>query len=98
MTKEDILTRMDEAAKEDRERFFQVADTLHMQPKYAERLTELETVKQAWRDMTALPGYPCIKWPMELPEWFPPMKFASCWEPDHVEKTLELEALRQDHE
>lgn len=88
MTEQEILARMDEAAKEDRERFFAIADTLHLQPKYHDRLEELEAEKQRWRDMTAMPEYPQIKWPMELPDWFPPVKFASLWDLDYLEKTL----------
>lgn len=91
MTREEILTRMDEAAKEDRERFFVVADSMTFQPKYTDKRDELEAIKQQWRDMTALPDYPQIKWPMERPEWFPVVKFASCWDVDYLEKTLEQE-------
>lgn len=82
---------MDEAAREDRERFFAVADAMTFQPKYRERQGELEAVKQQWRDMTALPGYPCIVWPMALPEWFPTVHFASNWGEGYLEKTLEWE-------
>lgn len=91
MTEQEILTRMDEAAKEDRERFFVVADTLHLQPKYADKLAEIEAIKQQWRDMTVLPDYPQIKWPMVLPEWFPRVKFASSWDVDYLKKTLEMQ-------
>jgi len=89
MNREEILHNMDLAAKEDRERFFAVADTLHLQPKYSAHLTELEAIKQAWRDMTALPDYPNIDWPMALPEWFPKVPFASSWKKDiFIEETL----------
>lgn len=84
-----IVNRMDEAAKEDRERFFKVADTLAFQPKYKDKIEEIEAVKQQWRDMTDLPDYPHISWPMALPEWFPTVKFASRWEPNYLEHTLE---------
>lgn len=94
MTREEILAQMDEAAREDRERFFQVADAMAFQPKYTGRLGELEAVKQQWRDMTALPDYPCIQWPMALPEWFPLVKFASCWGADHPDKELAEREMR----
>lgn len=90
MTEQELRTRMDMAIKEDRERFFKVADTLHLQPKYAVHLAELETLKQTWRDVTTLPDYPNITHPMPLPEWFPKVHFASRWEKDeYIEKTLE---------
>ncbi|MEG0091984.1 MAG: hypothetical protein RSA20_09200 [Oscillospiraceae bacterium] len=95
MIEQEIIARMDEAAKEDRERFFAVADTLHLQPKYKDRLQELEVEKQRWRDMTLQPSYPQMKWPMELPVWFPPVRFASCWEADYLEKTLKRETRAQ---
>lgn len=88
MTREEILSRMDEAAKEDRERFFAVADTLQFQPKWQDKLSEIEAVKQQWRDMTLLPNYPEITFPLALPDWFPPVKFASCWGADYA--TTEL--------
>lgn len=88
MTREEIIARMDEAAKEDRERFFAVADILHLQPKYQDRLVEIETEKQKWRDMTALPNYPEMKFPLSVPDWFPIVRFASNWKVDYVETTL----------
>ena len=89
MTKEEILAKMDEAAREDRGRFFVVADSMTFQPRYAVKRDELEAVKQQWRDMTNLPDYPQIKWPIELPEWFPVVKFASCWDADYLGNTME---------
>ncbi len=88
MTREDILARMDLAAKQDRERFFKVADSMTFQPKYAEHLAELADVKQEWRDMTLMENYPEIKFPLALPEWFPTVRFASCWDTDYVAQTL----------
>ena len=55
--RQEILSNMDEAAKEDRERFFAVADSMAFQPKHQEKREELEAVKQLWRDMTVLPKY-----------------------------------------
>lgn len=88
MTREQIIERMMLASKQDRERFFKVADTIHLQPRYANYLSELEVIKQQWRDMTSLPNYPEIKFPLELPYWFPEVRFASNWDTDYVEKTL----------
>jgi hypothetical protein len=84
-----LLERMDLAAKEDRERFFKVADTIHLQPKYAENLEELETIKQQWRDMTGLENYPKMAFPFELPEWFPKVDFKSGWDEDYYDEEVE---------
>lgn len=89
MTREQILKRMDVAFKQDRERFFKVADTLYLQPKYAEHLEEVEALKQAWRDIPQQADYPNITHPMPLPDWFPKVHFASSWEKDsYLEKRL----------
>ncbi len=89
MTREQIVENMILASKQDRERFFRVADTIHLQPKYAEHMDELEELKQKWRDMTALENYPEIEFPLALPDWFPKVNFASCWGANYVEETLE---------
>ena len=89
MNEQEIIDRMIQASKEDRIRLFVVADTLPLQPKYQDKLTEIEAIKQQWRDMTTIENYPQIKWPLDLPIWFPKVKFASCWESDYLEKTLE---------
>lgn len=94
MSKEEILQRMDEAFKEDRERFFKVADTLTLQPKYAEHKEEIEVLKQQWRDIPQQEGYPNFTHPMPLPEWFPKVHFASSWEKD----TYIEEQCREDSE
>lgn len=91
MDREQLLQNMNDAAKEDRERFFAVADTLHLQPKYREYVNsgELEEVKQYWRDMTALPEYPNIDFPIQLPEWFPKVRLTSSWKKDsYIAETL----------
>lgn len=77
-----ILGRMEEAIREDRERFFKVADTIRFQPKYTEYLTELETLCQWFRDVTKLTNFPNIDWPPKLPEWFPKVPFASSFKKD----------------
>lgn len=84
LTRDEILVQMDLAAKQDRERLFAVTDGMRNQPKYADYLTELETVCQQWRDMTDLENWPEVAWPLELPEWFPEVKFASCWVADYA--------------
>ena len=89
MNEQEIIAMMIQASKEDRDRFFAVADSLHMQPKFQDRLVEIETVKQQWRDMTDIENYPHIKFPLGLPIWFPKVKFASCWESDYLDRTLE---------
>ncbi|MDD3832046.1 MAG: hypothetical protein PHW00_05670 [Clostridia bacterium] len=89
MTEQEIRARMNEAFREDRERFFKVADSIHLQPKYAEHLTELEQVKQQWRDIPAQADYPNFTHPVELPSWFPTVKFTSSWEKDtYIADTL----------
>lgn len=91
MTREEILKNMDVAIRQDRERFFRVADTLHLQPKYADKVFELDEIKQQWRDITGVPGYPNITHPMPLPEWFPTVHFASSFEKDtFLEEALAL--------
>lgn len=77
-----VRQRMIDAAKEDRERFFKVADTLVLQPKYKEKLEAIEELKQYWRDMTNLIDFPNVDFPFKLPEWFPSVHFASCWGKD----------------
>lgn len=92
MKREELLKRMDEAFKEDRERFFKVADTLALQPKYAEHKDEIEELKQRWRDIPQEEGYPNFTHPMPLPDWFPKVPFASSWEKDsYIEQELNQE-------
>lgn len=94
MNREEILKEMDLAFRQDRERFFKIADTLHLQPKYAEHLEELETLKQVWRDIPQQEEYPNFTHPIALPEWFPKVPFASRWEKDsYIENQL-----KQNHE
>lgn len=80
MSREEMLKEMDIAFRQDRERFFKVADTLYLQPKYAEHLEELEKLKQHWRDIPQQEGYPDIPHPLQLPAWFPKVNFASSWD------------------
>lgn len=82
MNKEDILKEMDLAFRQDRQRFFKVADSLYLQPKYKQYLEELEMLKQKWRDIPQQENYPNFTHPIPLPEWFPKINFASNWEKD----------------
>lgn len=89
MNKQELLNNMDLAIKQDRERFFKIADTLHLQPKYALYLIELEEIKQEWRDVTKQLDYPNITHPMPLPDWFPKINFASSFEKDkYIEERI----------
>ncbi|MFI3175124.1 MAG: hypothetical protein R3Y53_08035 [Bacillota bacterium] len=86
--------RMKLAILQDRDRFFAVADTLHLQPKYAEHLEELEVVKQQWRDITDLENYPHIDFPLALPDWFPDILFMSNFPSNHMEIVMaEMEMM-----
>jgi hypothetical protein len=80
MTEKEALQQMDIAIREDRERFFKIADTLHLQPKWADKAEELESLKQQWRDVTTQEGYPDVTHPLPLPDWFPAVNFASRFE------------------
>ena len=97
MMRENILKKMDEAFKEDRERFFKVADTLNLQPKYKEHLEELEELKQKMRDLPQQKGYPNITCPIQFPSWFPMIAFASSWEKDtYIEQMLKEQEKREE--
>ena len=91
-TLEMIHQRMDEAFREDRERFFKVADSLNLQPTYKVYSEELEALKQTWWDIPQQEDYPNFTHPIPLPEWFPQVRFASCWEKDvYIEESLKEE-------
>lgn len=71
-----------EASKEDRERFFKKADVYAITNNRGltpAQIEELEILRNQWRDMTILPDYPDIDWPLPLPDWFPNCGFASSW-------------------
>ncbi|MEG2687337.1 MAG: hypothetical protein RR954_09525 [Christensenellaceae bacterium] len=78
----ELRQNMTDAAKEDRERFFAVADTLQFQPKYKDKASEIETIKQQMRDITLATDFPNIDWPPVLPAWFPKVCFMSSWKKD----------------
>lgn len=82
MNRDELLKIMDLAFREDRERFFKVADSMVFVPKYKGKINEIEIVKQQWRDIPQLQDYPNFTHPIELPDWFPKIYFASKWEKD----------------
>lgn len=92
----DLTTRMDTAAREDRERFFKVADAMAFQPKYSDKTDEIESIKQVWRDMTDIEGYPFVDFPLALPDWFPKVYFASRWTAEEMLAELEKEKAEQE--
>ena len=64
----------DIAFKQDRERFFKEADKYEMVPYLFESLSdeqkkELEQAKTDWRNMTDLPDYPDIDFPLAIPSF-----------------------------
>lgn len=86
---DNIIDLMIQATKEDRSRFFKKADVYFITNNRgltSEQIEELETVRNQWRDMTLLPDYPDIDWPLSVPEWFPNCGFASKWEKGHKAK------------
>ena len=90
MTRQELEIRMAEAFREDRERLFKVIDSMRNQPKYADRLSEIESIANTWRDIPQGEDFPNVTHPAPLPEWFPKVKFFSRWEKDvYIEKTLE---------
>lgn len=82
MKREQVLKNMDEAFREDRERFFKVADSLLFVPKFKDKLDAIEQLKQQWRDIPQQEDYPNFTHPVALPDWFPEVHFASSWQKD----------------
>ena len=87
MTNEQKIKRMIEASKEDRERVLAFLDKLERVPKYKILDNELQEYKQQWRDMTSLPNYPEIDFPLPKPEWCPKLPTASSWRADYAKRT-----------
>ena len=86
MTNEQKLKRMIEASKEDRERVLSFLDKLERVPKYKNLYESIQTLKQQWRDMTSLPNYPEIDFPLAKPDWCPKLPTASCWKKDYLKQ------------
>ena len=66
--------KADIAFKQDRERFFREADKFEMVSYLSDRLTEKEKselakAKRDWRNMTDLPDYPDIDFPLVIPSF-----------------------------
>jgi hypothetical protein len=96
---DNILDLMIQATKEDRSRFFNKADVYAITGNLGlstEQITDLVTLRQQWRDMTSLPEYPDIDWPLPLPEWFPNCEFASSWKKGHKAKWEEERRMMEE--
>lgn len=72
----------DTAFKQDRERFFKEADKYEMISYLKESLsdeqkTELAEAQTAWRNMTDLPDYPDIDFPLAIPSFMQVKTFST---------------------
>ena len=72
----------DIAFKQDRERFFKEADKYEMISYLRESLSdeqkkELEKAKTDWRNMTDLPDYPDIDFPLAIPSFVKAKTFST---------------------
>ena len=72
----------DIAFKQDRERFFKEADKYEMISYLRENLSdkqkkELEQAKTDWRNMTDLPDYPDIDFPLTIPSFMKVKTFST---------------------
>lgn len=72
----------DIAFKQDRERFFKEADKYEMISYLRESLSveqkkELEQAKTDWRNMTDLPDYPDIDFPLAIPSFMKVKTFST---------------------
>ena len=88
-----------QSAREDRERFFKVADSLRYQSSFDDKSFEIEQLRRFWRDMTLLPDFPNVDFPFVLPDWFPKVNFASFWKKDvYIEENIyrEPEVILED--
>ena len=82
--------RMEEAFREDRARLFKVIDGMRPQPRFADKLADIEAIAQQWRDIPQSANFPNITHPAPLPEWFTEkVPFFSRWEEDvYLQKAL----------
>ena len=72
----------DIAFKQDRERFFKEADKYEMIPYLVNSLSESEKqelaeAKETWRNMTDLPDYPDIDFPLAIPSFIKVKTFST---------------------
>jgi hypothetical protein len=85
---EDVTERRKQAILEDRERFFKKADVWYFKNNAGlttKQITELETARQKWRDITEEKGFPAFDDydPYALtPSWLDNPYFASNWKKD----------------
>jgi hypothetical protein len=91
----EMKERKIQASKEDRERFFKVADVYAITQNRGLseiQIEELEKARDEWRDMTNMKGYPDIDFPLPIPKWMNNPYFASSWkkgEKDENEKNVD---------
>lgn len=82
------------AVIQDRERFFKKADVYAItnnRDLSPEQIAELETLRNQWRNITDLPDYPDVDFPLPLPSWFPNPYFASRWNKGYLNKMDRIE-------
>lgn len=90
----------DIAFKQDRERFFKEADKYEMIPYLLNSLSESEKqelaeAKEAWRNMTDLPDYPDIDFPLAIPSFIKVKTFSTHKKGEDVEEQPEVSATTE---
>ena len=90
----------DIAFKQDRERFFKEADKYEMIPYLVNSLSESEKqelaeAKETWRNMTDLPDYPDIDFPLAIPSFIKVKTFSTHKKGEDVEEQLEISATTE---
>lgn len=85
----------DIAFKQDRERFFKEADKYETISYLSDRLTEeekseLAKAKRDWRNMTDLPDYPDIDFPLAIPSFMKVKTFSTHKKGEVVEEQPEV--------
>lgn len=90
----------DIAFKQDRERFFKVADEYesisYLNASLADdELKELEEARAAWRNMTDLTDYPDIDFPLHIPSFMKVKTFSTHKKGEDVEEQPELSATSE---
>ena len=90
----------DIAFKQDRERFFKEADKYEMIPYLVNSLSESEKqelaeAKETWRNMTGLPDYPDIDFPLAIPSFIKVKTFSTHKKGEDVEEQLEVSATTE---
>ena len=82
MNRNDFLIKCAKAFREDRSRLFKITDAMKMQPKYSDKLEEIENICKIWRDKPLDPNFPKFDHPLPLPEYFENPHFTSRWDAD----------------